>query len=306
MSQEKYRVVFKGKISESANQDDVKKKLAKILKMTDEKAEKLFSGKAIVIKKNAGLEVCKKIQAAFKKAGAICVIKKQVPPKKEKAPEETEDQAPSFVMPATSPGKITLAKKEEELPGKPAKKSKVILLGLFLGGFGFHKFYTSRNFMGYLYLFLSWSGISYIFALLDCLIYLFIKKETFERKFRLLGVKKHIILAFLIGTALISTEVYLGITIGIPKYIEYRDRALHLAVDHELNYFWVMQEVYYLDHNRYALSMKELQYKSKYPEIILKLNEATKDCFKVEGKHPKLDYPRTIDCQGKIEDGFKL
>ncbi|KPA18941.1 membrane protein containing TM2 domain protein [Candidatus Magnetomorum sp. HK-1] len=297
MSQEKYRVIFKGKISESANQDEVKKKLAKILKMTDEKAEKLFSGKPIIIKKNADLEACKKIKAVFKKAGAVCAVKKQAAPKEEKAPE--------FVAPSL-PGKITLQKKAVELPGKPAKKSTVIMLGLFLGGFGFHKFYTSRNFMGYLYLLLCWSGVSYVFALLDCLIYLFIKKENFGKKYRVLGNKKHIVLAFLMGTALIGAEIYLGITIGVPKYVEYRDRALHLAVDHELNHFWIMQEVYYLDHNRYALSMEELKYKPKYPEIILKLSEAKKECFKAKGKHPKLNYPRTIDCQGKIEDGFEL
>ena len=313
MSQDKYRVIFKGEISESASKDDVKAKLAKVLKMTEEKAEKLFSGKPVVIKKNANLETCKKIQAVFKKAGAVCVIKKQAPPKTKQTdsadqPEQDTDDKPNFSVSLGEGVNIPMKIKAKEapLPGKPAKKSTVILLAIFLGGFGFHKFYTSRNIMGYLYLFLCWSGVSYVFSLLDCLFYSLIKKEKFERKYRVLEGKKHIVLALFIAIALIATEVYLVITIGIPKYIEYRDSAFHVAVDHELNHFWVMQEVYYIDHNCYALSKAELKYEPKYPEIQLKMTEATKECFKAEGKHPKLNYPRTIDCQGQIEDGFHL
>ncbi|MBF0451662.1 MAG: TM2 domain-containing protein [Candidatus Magnetomorum sp.] len=298
MSQEKYRVVFKGEINDTASQDDVKAKLAKILKMSAENAEKLFSGKPIAIKKNADLETCKKIQAVFKKAGAICTIKKQASPK-------TEDTS-EFKVEGGLQAPIIFQKKAVTLPGKPAKKSTVILLALFLGGFGFHKFYTSRNFMGYVYLLLCWSGVSYVFALLDCIVYLLTKKEKFEKRYRVLGGQKHIILAIFIGIALIGAEIYIGITIGVPKYIEYRDSSFHLAVDHELNHFWVMQEVYYIDHNRYALNMEELKYESRYPEIKLELTEATEKCFKIKGKHPKLNYPRTIDCQGKIEDGFSF
>jgi len=302
MSQEIYRVIFKGEISENANQDDVKAKLSKVLKMSEEKAEKLFSGKPIVIKKNANLESCKKIQAVFKKVGAVCVIKKQAPPKKEETASEFNVSAGEGVVMPMAFKKA----KEVPLPGVPAKKSTLILMALFLGGFGFHKFYTSRNFMGYIYLLLCWSGISYVFSLLDILVYLLFKKEKFEKRFRVLGGKKHIVIALLLGMALIATEIYLVITIGIPKYIEYRDKKYHISVDHELNHFWVMQEVFYIDHNRYALNKAELKYEPRYPEIKLEMTEATKECFKAKGKHPKLDYPRTIDCQGTIEDGFSI
>jgi len=302
MSQDKYRVIFKGEIQEGASPDDVKTKLAKILKLSDEKAAKLFSGKPIVIKKNVSQETCNKIKTALNKAGAKCKVKKEAPPIEDE-PEFKVDgfQPTSF----SSPG-VKLQKKPEEIPGIPATKTTVILLALFFGIFGMHKFYTSRNKMGYLYVLLSWTLTPIVFSWLDILYYLFLKREKFERKFRVLGNQKHMMLGLLLSLALIGTEIYLTITIGIPMYVEYRDRGFHIAVDHELNYFRVMQEVYLIDNKRYARSLKELQYKPKYPIIRMKLLEGTAECYKAEGKHPKLNYPRTIDCNGNIEDGFEL
>jgi len=298
MSEEKYRVVFKGDIQDGANPDDVKPKLAKILKISEDKAEKMLSGKAIVIKKNASEETCKKIQAALQKAGALCTIKQETPPKQ----EEPEFQ---FDAPAGK-SSIKLKKQPEAILGKPTKKLTVILLAFFFGLFGFHKFYTNRNKMGYFYVLLSWTGISFVFSLLDIFVYLIIKKDKFEKKFRTMGTQKHMILGFFLALTLIGAEAYLLVTIGIPKYIEYRDRGYHIAVDHELHNFRVMQEVFYIDHNRYASSMQELKYKPRSPEILLKMTESSPQCYKTEGKHPALDYPRTIDCQGNIEDGFRM
>ena len=301
MSQDKYRVIFKGEVQDGASPDDVKKKLAKILKLTDEKAAKLFSGKSIVIKKNASQETCKKIQAALTKAGAICKVKNEAPPI-----EETSEFKVEGFQPSSLAETVKVQKPPEDLPGLPASKSTVILLAIFFGIFGMHKFYTSRNKMGYFYVLLSWTLIPIVFSWLDILYYILIKKEKFEKKFRVLGNQKHMMLGLLLSIAFIGTEVYLGITIGIPKYIEYRDRGFHLAVDHELNYFRVMQEVYLIDNNRYARSLEELKYKPKYPTIRMKIVESSDNCYKAEGKHPKLNYPRTIDCNGNIEDGFTL
>jgi TM2 domain-containing membrane protein YozV len=297
MSQDKYRVVFKGEIQDGASPDDVKPKLAKILKLSDEKVAKLFSGKPIVIKKNASQETCKKIQAALKKAGAISKIKQESPPKEEVPEFQVDGFQPTT---AAAPVKI----KPVDLPGIPASKATVILLALFFGLFGMHKFYTSRNKMGYLYVLLSWTLTPIIFSWLDILYYLIIKKDKFEKKFRVLGNQKHMMLGLLLSLALIGTEVYLGVTIGVPMYIEYRDKGFHIAVDHELYNFRVMQEVYMIDNKRYAKSFKEMNYTPQYPDIKMRIVESSDQCYKAEGKHPKLDYPRTIDCNGNIEDGF--
>lgn len=47
-----------------------------------------------------------------------------------------------------------------------------ILLALFLGGFGMHKFYLNQNKQGFIYLLFCWTFIPYIFAIVDSIIYM--------------------------------------------------------------------------------------------------------------------------------------
>lgn len=51
-----------------------------------------------------------------------------------------------------------------------ARKEEVIgvLLALFLGGLGIHHFYLHRNGLGFLYLLLSWTGITTIIGFVEC------------------------------------------------------------------------------------------------------------------------------------------
>jgi TM2 domain-containing membrane protein YozV len=51
-----------------------------------------------------------------------------------------------------------------------ARKEEVVglLLALFLGGFGIHKFYLRRNAAGVWYLLFCWTGITTILGFIDC------------------------------------------------------------------------------------------------------------------------------------------
>lgn len=49
------------------------------------------------------------------------------------------------------------------------KKGTYLALCLFLGGAGLHKFYAGKWIQGLLYLALSWTGVSVVFALFDLL-----------------------------------------------------------------------------------------------------------------------------------------
>lgn len=48
-------------------------------------------------------------------------------------------------------------------------KGLYLVICLFLGGAGIHKFYAGKWFMGLLYLALSWTGVSVVLALFDLL-----------------------------------------------------------------------------------------------------------------------------------------
>lgn len=61
------------------------------------------------------------------------------------------------------------------------KRNKAILLALFLGGFGIHKFYLNKPFQGILYLFFCWTFIPVAISLFEVLNYLVMGEKTFNK-----------------------------------------------------------------------------------------------------------------------------
>ena len=68
--EDRYRLVFRGEILEGQHSAVVKKRVGKALKLTEDKLDELFSGKAVVIAKNADAKKTAKLQGTFKEAGA--------------------------------------------------------------------------------------------------------------------------------------------------------------------------------------------------------------------------------------------
>lgn len=66
-----YNLIFQGEIIAGASLDEVKNNVAKLFKADAAKTAALFSGKAIVIKRNLDKETTKKYLAVLKKAGAV-------------------------------------------------------------------------------------------------------------------------------------------------------------------------------------------------------------------------------------------
>lgn len=57
------------------------------------------------------------------------------------------------------------------------------MLALFLGGFGFHKFYLNRPIQGLFYLLFFWTFIPAFLALIDFLVLAFMKEDSFRYKY---------------------------------------------------------------------------------------------------------------------------
>lgn len=69
-------------------------------------------------------------------------------------------------------------------PYRPAKSRGVaIVLALFLGGLGAHKFYLGQTGWGVIYLLFCWSLIPMVVALFEALGLLLMGNETFHRRF---------------------------------------------------------------------------------------------------------------------------
>lgn len=66
------------------------------------------------------------------------------------------------------------------------KKSKVVavLLAIFLGGIGLHKFYLGQIGWGIVYLLFCWTGIPSLVGLIEGIIYLTMSDAEFARKYK--------------------------------------------------------------------------------------------------------------------------
>ena len=64
-------------------------------------------------------------------------------------------------------------------------KNKIVagLLGIFLGGFGIHKFYLNKPGQGLTYLIFCWTGIPEIIGFIEGIIYLFTSDEDFNKMY---------------------------------------------------------------------------------------------------------------------------
>lgn len=62
-------------------------------------------------------------------------------------------------------------------------RTAAILLALFLGGIGGHKFYLGQVGMGILYLLFCWTFIPSFVALIELIIYITMSDETFAEKY---------------------------------------------------------------------------------------------------------------------------
>jgi hypothetical protein len=74
MVDQQYQVVFRGEIAPDTRIEEVKANLAKLFKTDDARIERLFSGKAMVLKKGICREDGERYRALLEKAGALCEV----------------------------------------------------------------------------------------------------------------------------------------------------------------------------------------------------------------------------------------
>lgn len=67
---DRFRLVFRGEVLEGQHPAVVRKRLGQAASFDDTQLDKLFSGKPVVIKREAGSEDAARLQALFRKAGA--------------------------------------------------------------------------------------------------------------------------------------------------------------------------------------------------------------------------------------------
>ena len=94
-----YRLVFSGEVAEGQHPAVVKKRLATVLKLDDERMDILFAGKPVVVKKATDGKTAARYQDAFQKAGA----RLRVLPVEDAAAAPAAEPDPAPEQPASSP-----------------------------------------------------------------------------------------------------------------------------------------------------------------------------------------------------------
>lgn len=65
----------------------------------------------------------------------------------------------------------------------PKSKSTALIIALFIGGFGVHRFYLNQPVLGILYLLFSWTFIPLVISIIDIFAFIFMSEKTFNRKY---------------------------------------------------------------------------------------------------------------------------
>lgn len=113
MSEARFNVVFAGEIVAGADPAKVRENLAAAFRMDMAKVEALFSGKRVVVKKDADQATAMKFRAVMKQAGAQADLEKVGEPAAEPAPAPspapapTARAAPAFAAPASEPAPVS-------------------------------------------------------------------------------------------------------------------------------------------------------------------------------------------------------
>jgi len=139
--------------------------------------------------------------------------------------------------------------------GKQANKvSKValLLLTIFLGGLGAHKFYTKKYLAGALYLLFFWTLIPGLIAFIEFIIYATKSEEELQRQFPEAGGGGVIVLAIIVPFVMIAIIGILA-AIAIPQFAAYRERGYSAIARSDLQNCKVEAEAFFADNGSYPL-----------------------------------------------------
>jgi len=92
MPEERYRITYQGKVAQGRNVAEVQRNLRSLFKLSDQKVEKLFSGKAFVVAKNVDYDSAMRYKMAFETAGAACRVEEVGSELEMEPPSETVQQ----------------------------------------------------------------------------------------------------------------------------------------------------------------------------------------------------------------------
>lgn len=262
MGDNKYRIVFKGEISEGADINEVKRKIGQSFKIDPAKLDELFSGKRMIVKKNSTLEICEKTKEAFERAGAICHI------------EEEKAQSEQKAEPQPSPEPPPLPSRQEREQRQVASMSRERKAD--------EKFCSS-------------CGEIIQIKMLSCP-YCGTKQKK-EGGMGCLAIGAIVVGIGFVGLAIIGILA----AIAIPQFAAYRERAYEASIRAELQNLATAEQSFFQENKRYTNSINDLEYEISSPLVRIEIVQADERCFDARGESQKVRKILWINCKGEIQ-----
>ena len=262
MGENKYRIVFKGEISEGADINEVKRKIGQSFKIDSSKIDELFSGKRVVIKKNSSLEICEKTKEVFEKSGAIGHI------------EAEQDQSSSEAGSQSSPGPPPLPSRQEGEQRQSTNRRR-------------EKKADEK--------FCSTCGEIIQIKMLACP-YCGTKQKK-EGGMGCLPIGAIILGIGFVGLIIIGILA----AIAIPQFAAYRQKAFEANIRAELQNLATAEHAFFQENHRYTHNMSDLGYEVSNPLVRVTVVQADENCFNARGESEKARRLLWINCKGEIQ-----
>lgn len=111
---DQFRLLFRGEVAQGQHAAVVRKRLAKLLKLSDEKVAALFTGNNVVLRRSVDAKTAAQFQAAFKQAGAKLRVQ----------PIASSDEAGAPAAAQAAPVQSDSAEREQESPSDDAVQAQ--------------------------------------------------------------------------------------------------------------------------------------------------------------------------------------
>ena len=178
----------------------------------------------------------------------------------------------------------------------PVSKTALLLITFFLGAIGGHKFYIGKNWQGFFYILLCWTGIPSIIAFIEFIIYAFTSSEQLQEKYS--GSGGGVVIAVI--AAGIGMVFIIGIlaAIAIPQFVTFQNRARQQVVKSELQNLLYAEQDYFAEHSKYSINLEDLNFVPGMSNVTIEMISADEKCFEATGTHSQLKETMSIDCNG--------
>lgn len=184
-------------------------------------------------------------------------------------------------------------------------KGTLLLLTLFFGWCGAHKWYIKRNASAVTYGLFSWTLLPALYSLLE-LFFSLCQSETNIRLSHPRTKAPRASVANGLSVAVSTGLVLLVIVVPVrQQFLDFSSRGQSNLVEQELRKIWVYQGDYEAGHFHYAPDLQTIGYETPAGMEIVFYPEKDNSCYRVRGKEKGMQRPLWISCDGKLTTSLR-